>query len=132
MSRKNEQKKRILRIFTLISAIAFLGSTGFNLIRMITNPAQSIQVSTQAEDLAQQLQAQAQGYELVLQREPKNQTALQGLVEIRLQMNDFDRIIKPLEMLVRVSPEQEQYQILLATMKKQVEQKKNGKQFNYN
>ena len=127
MSKKSERKKQILRIFTAISAIAFLGSTGFGLIRMITNPVQSTQVSTQAEDLTQQLQAQARGYEMVLQREPENQTALQGLVEIRLQMNDFERILEPLETLVRLHPE-EQYQTLLAKIKQQVEQEGNGKQ----
>lgn len=109
MSKKNERKKRILRIFTAISTIAFLGSSGYGLIRMLTNPAQSTQVSTQAEDLTQQFQAQARGYERVLQREPENQIALQGLVEIRLQMKDFERTIEPLERLIKLNPEQEQY-----------------------
>lgn len=95
---------------------------------MFANPAQSTQISTQAEDLTQQLQAQARGYETVLQREPENLTALQGLVEIRLQMKDFERTIEPLETLVRLSPEQEQYKTLLATIKQQVEQEGNGKQ----
>ena len=95
---------------------------------MLIDPAQSTQVSTQAEDLTQQLQAQARGYESLLQREPENQTALQGLVEIRLQMNDFERIVEPLETLVRLNPQQEQYKTLLATVKQQVEQKDNGKQ----
>ena len=121
MSQKNERKKRIIRIVTLISAIAFLGSSGFGLIRMLINPAKSTQVSTQAE-LKQQLQAQARGYEMVLQREPENQTALQGLVEIRLQMNDFKRTIEPLETLVGLNPEQEQYKTLLATIKQQVKE----------
>ena len=40
------QKERILRIFTGISAIAFLGSTAFGFIRMLANPAQQTQVST--------------------------------------------------------------------------------------
>ena len=128
MSKKEARKKRIIRIFTLILAIAFLGSAGFGLIRMLTNPAQSTQVSTEAEDLTQQLQAQARGYEMVLQREPENQIALQGLVEIRLQMNDFERIVEPLETLVRLNPELEQYETLLATIKQQVEQKKDGEQ----
>lgn len=95
---------------------------------MLTNPAQSTQVSTPSEDMAQQLQAQAQGYEMVLQREPKNQIALQGLVEIRLQMNDFERIVEPLETLIRLNPEQEQYKTLLATIRQQVEQEGDGKQ----
>jgi cytochrome c-type biogenesis protein CcmH/NrfG len=127
MSKKNERKKRILRIFTAISAIAFLGSAGFGFIRMLTNPAQSTQVSTQAEDLTQQLQAQARGYEMVLQREPENQIALQGLVEIRLQMKDFEGTIEPLKTLIRLNPEQEQYKTLLATVKQQVEQQGDGK-----
>ena len=121
--KKKEQEKRILRIFTLISTVAFLGSAGFNLIRMLTNPAQSTQVSTQAEDLTQQLQAQSRGYEMVLQREPENQSALQGLVEIRLQMKDFEGTIEPLETLVRLNPQQEQYKTLLTTM----EQEEDGK-----
>lgn len=112
-------KKRIVSIFTGISAIAFLGSSGFNLIRMLTNPAQSTQVSAQAEDLTQQLQAQARGYEMVLQREPENQIALQGLVEIRLQMKDFEGTIEPLKTLIRLNPEQEQYKTLLATVKQE-------------
>ena len=127
MPRKSERKKRILRIFTLISAIAFLGSAGFGFIRMLTNPAQSTQVFTPSEGLTQQLQAQARGYEMVLQREPKNQIALQGLVEIRLQMNDFERIVEPLETLIRLNPEQEQYKALLATIRQEVEQEGNDK-----
>lgn len=127
MSKKNERKKRILRIFTAISAIAFLGSAGFGFIRMLTNPAQSTQVSTQAEDLTQQLQAQARGYEMVLQREPENQIALQGLVEIRLQMKDFEGTIEPLKTLVKLNPQQDQYKTLLATVKQQVEQEGDGK-----
>jgi cytochrome c-type biogenesis protein CcmH/NrfG len=127
MSKKNERKKRILRIFTAISAIAFLGSAGFGFIRMLTNPAQSTQVSTQAEDLTQQLQAQARGYEMVLQREPENQIALQGLVEIRLQMKDFEGTIEPLKTLVKLNPQQDQYKTLLATVKQQVDGKKDDK-----
>lgn len=130
MSKKEERKKRILRIFTLVSAVAFLGSSGYGLIRMLTNPAQSTQVSTQAEDLTQQLQAQARGYETVLQREPENQIALEGLVEIRLQMNDFERIVEPLETLVKLHPEQEQYKTLLASIKQRIEQEVDGKQDN--
>ena len=122
MPKKEERKKRIIRIVTLISAIGFLGSAGFGFIRMLTSPAQSIQISTEAEDLTQQLEAQARGYEMVLQREPENQIALQGLVEIRLQMEDFERIVEPLETLVMLNPEQEQYETLLATIKQQVEQ----------
>lgn len=97
---------------------------------MLNSPAQSTQISTQAEDLTQQLQAQARGYETVLQREPENLTALEGLVEIRLQLEDFERTVEPLETLVRLHPEQEQYKTLLAKIKQQVEQEGDSKKDN--
>jgi hypothetical protein len=34
------------------------------------------------------LAAQERGYQTVLQREPQNQTALEGLTNVRLQMNN--------------------------------------------
>ena len=42
-------------------------------------------------------------------------------------MNDFERIVEPLETLIMLNPEQEQYKTLLATIKQQVEQEGDGK-----
>lgn len=63
------------------------------------------------------LEAQARGYELVLQREPENQTALRGLLEVRLELVDIKGTIPPLEKLTQLNPEETNYAVLLAQAK---------------
>lgn len=67
----------------------------------------------------EELEAQARGYELVLQREPDNETALQGLLEVKLKLQDLPGAINVLEKLVRLKPEQTNYAVLLAQAKEQ-------------
>ncbi len=66
------------------------------------------------------LEAEASGYQKVLSREPNNNTALQGLLKIRLQQKDIPGAISPLEQLAKLHPEQTEYTILLAQAKQQV------------
>lgn len=49
--------------------------------------------------------AEAKEYELVLQREPNNRTALQGLVTARIRQGDLDGAIAPLEKLRALDPQ---------------------------
>lgn len=77
-------------------------------------PTQTAGVANQAE-----LEAQAKGYELVLQREPQNQTALRGLLEARLKMRDIKGAIAPLDKLAKLNPDQTEYAVLLAQAKQQ-------------
>lgn len=67
------------------------------------------------------LENQALGYQLVLEREPDNVNALQGLLEIRLQQQNLTAAIAPLERLGQLNPAQVQYRILLAQAKSQLE-----------
>ena len=106
-------KKPLQRILIIASAISFFGSTGYTLAQMFNGGFQSPEETTELASLEQQLQEQARGYELVLQREPENSVALQGLVDARLQMNDWQGAIAPLEKLVKLQPQQVEYQALL-------------------
>ncbi|MBW4620084.1 MAG: tetratricopeptide repeat protein [Cyanosarcina radialis HA8281-LM2] len=115
-------QKPIYKVFMLISGFAFLGSTLFGAIGLFTNPpnqATDATAATQSQDARQQLQKQAQGYEAVLQREPNNQVALQGLADARLQMNDLKGAIGPLEKLVKLNPDRDDFKTLLAQVKQQ-------------
>nr|WP_228034984.1 tetratricopeptide repeat protein [Oculatella sp. LEGE 06141] len=64
-----------------------------------------------------ELEAQARGYEAVLQREPENQTALRGLLDARLELGDLQGVTAPLEKLAGLNPDQPDYAILLAQVR---------------
>lgn len=116
MSKKNPFK----RVFILVAVAAFFGSTGYGFLSSIRGALQSEQAETsEAASAEQQLQQQERGFELVVAREPENETALQGLVQTRLEMNDLEGAIGPLEKLVELNPEQAEYKVLLATLKQQ-------------
>jgi tetratricopeptide (TPR) repeat protein len=72
-------------------------------------------------DISEKLASEALGYELVLEREPTNQNALQGLVEVRLRQGDLQAAINPLEQLAQLNPQQSAYMLLLAQAKQQIE-----------
>ena len=67
------------------------------------------------------LEAEALGYELVLEREPDNINALQGLLENRLRQSNLNDAIAPLERLSQLIPEQIEYTLLLAQTKQQLQ-----------
>ncbi|NJN31437.1 MAG: tetratricopeptide repeat protein [Synechococcales cyanobacterium RM1_1_8] len=67
----------------------------------------------------QLLRDQAKGFELVLQREPGNQTALRSLMDIRLQLGEIDAVIPHLEKFAELNQDNGDYTILLAQVKQQ-------------
>ena len=114
-------RTRLKQIVTLVSIVAFFGSTAYGAIGSISS---SLKQPTEDATTAQasresQLQAQARGYELVLKREPENQVALRGVVEVRLQMKNPKAAIAPLQKLVQLNPGKQEYKMLLAQVKQQ-------------
>jgi cytochrome c-type biogenesis protein CcmH/NrfG len=119
------RKKTFIRILTILSAVSFLGSTGFALVQMLTDSAEPPQAATENQSqINDPLQQQERGYELVLAREPENQTALEGLAETRLQRKNFQGAIEPVETLIKLYPEKEEYKTLLASIQQDIEQNK--------
>ena len=78
------------------------------------------EVITLSQQELTKLEAEASGYQKVLEREPNNDTALNGLLKIRLQQKDLEGAIAPLSKLAQIHPEQTEYNILLAQAKQQV------------
>jgi len=64
-----------------------------------------------------ELEAEANGYQKVLLREPNNETALRELLNIRLQQQDLQKAIAPLETLSKIHPNQPEYGVLLGQTK---------------
>lgn len=115
-------QRPIQRFLIILSGVAFAGSTilgiGSLYINAFQEPKDTTPTATTSQEV--QLKAQVQGYDLVLQREPNNQLALQGLVQARLQMKDFQGAVEPMEKLVKLNPDRADYKALLAQIEQQV------------
>jgi cytochrome c-type biogenesis protein CcmH/NrfG len=114
--------KPIKRILTIVSGLAFAASSVFGMVELFIHPSQESKANplSAVASKDEQLKQQAKGYELVLQREPENQIALQGLVQARLQMNDLQGAVAPMEKLVKLNPNNPQYNALLAGIKQRM------------
>jgi predicted Zn-dependent protease len=119
-------KSKLTQVFIIGSGIAFLASSVAGIGGLI---ASSFNKPAAKENSAQsqnaQLQAEEKGFLGVLQREPNNQTALRGLVGIRLRQGDVPGTKTALERLVKLNPDNKQYKELLAAINKQVAETKN-------
>jgi len=111
----------IINVVLVLALLAFVGFSVLPLLGSILGEDRSLAVATttpnSAADQQEKLRDQAKGYELVLQREPDNRTALQGLYEARLKLGDLQGAIAPLEKFAQLNPEQTEYAVLLAQAK---------------
>ena len=109
-----------IMLFSLItvSALPLVGSVVEG-TKFDRSPNSEVVVLSQQE-LAK-LEAEASGYQKVLEREPDNNTALTGLLRIKLQQKDIPGAIAPLEKLAKLNPGQTEYGVLLAQAKQQIE-----------
>lgn len=115
------KNKPLQRLLITIFGLAFLGSTVFFMLGSILNSnSTSSDITPTAPSPESQLLLQARGYEKVLEREPENITALSGLVRTRLELQDLEGAIIPLEKLIELNPQQEELTILLETIKEEL------------
>ncbi|WP_196219677.1 tetratricopeptide repeat protein [Microcystis aeruginosa] len=61
---------------------------------------------------------QKQEYEIILEREPDNQIALQGLLGVQIEMQDFQGASTTLEKLIALNPEETAYQAMYQSIKR--------------
>ncbi|WP_322744617.1 tetratricopeptide repeat protein [[Phormidium] sp. LEGE 05292] len=106
--------------FVIPTIMPFLGGRPSQEASSARTPA-SVQTPAGKQE---ELQAQAKGYQLVLQREPDNETALKGLLFTQLELvrqgvADVNTTIEPLEKLAKLKPENTEYAVLLAQAKQQ-------------
>ncbi|BAZ41961.1 hypothetical protein NIES4101_79290 [Calothrix sp. NIES-4101] len=112
---RNKKTKRLRNIVTAVSILSFFGSSSFAVIGALQQAHQNI---AQVDNANLALQNQVQSYELVLQREPGNRLALEGLVNTRLQMNDTNGAIESLEKLTKLYPQEQAYKLQIEQLKK--------------
>jgi cytochrome c-type biogenesis protein CcmH/NrfG len=112
---------KLTKAFVLVSGMAFLSSSLLGLSGLVGS---SLNKPAARENTAQsqnaQFQAEEKGFLAVLKREPNNQTALRGLVEIRMRTGDAPGTKAALEQLVKLNPTNQQYKEFLAVLNKQI------------
>ncbi len=109
-------------VINLVVAVSLLALTGFSLFplfNLVLDGGAAVATETNNLSAAQtsQIQAQAQGYTQVLQREPENQVALKGLLDARLRLGDVKGSLLPLEKIAALNPQIADYTVLLAQTK---------------
>lgn len=128
MSKKKKpepKSKQIKRIVTLVLGLGFAGST--LAIALASAFSQNHSTASYSEDanspsIEEQIKMQTDGYTKVLEREPKNQTAIQGLMQIaqlHLQTGNTKEAIPVLAKIVKYSPEQTEVAQILAGLREQ-------------
>jgi tetratricopeptide (TPR) repeat protein len=129
----------IVQVILGLAVLAFVGVSVLPIIGAFDNPPPSNQNtastrgSSSSSDQKSKLEDEVRGYELVLQREPENQTALKGLLQARLQLlsvkqGNIQGVIEPLEKLAKLNPDKSEYGVLLAQAKQQIGDKEGAAQ----
>ncbi|MEA5578508.1 tetratricopeptide repeat protein [Anabaena sp. UHCC 0451] len=127
LEKRRQQIARKQRIVTYISLFGFGGSILFGGFNTVKQAWERPEPSVAVQSAETELQKQVKGYELVLQREPNNQVALEKLSIIRLKSGDNQGAIPTvsyanalMERLVKLHPDRQDYQTVLADVKKKV------------
>lgn len=124
-----KSRKSWLSLILVLIILAFVGVSMLPLLsaflkdnRQPTTAKTTSTTTVQRLSTAEQneLESRANGYELVLQREPENTSALRGLVEVRLEQGDLESALDPLAKLAQLNPQQPDYAVLLAEGRQQV------------
>ena len=107
------------RKFTLIAGAIFAVGMGQSLLAVFTTPNQ--QSSAEAIDQVPQEEVDLEaGYKIVLEREPENQTALQGLIQVQLANQKLAEAKPYIETLIDLNPDDDGLTALLDEVNQQL------------
>lgn len=116
-SRQENARMTFRQVFHLLMAMTFVGTLASALVPLyfgsepqFVNPETAEAPDLTVEDVLRQ---QERGFARVLEREPNNPVALEGLAMTRLELGDAAGAIAPLEHLVQDFPDRADYHQML-------------------
>ena len=121
----DKRNRWLINIILILAVLAFVGFSALPIFsawfeNRQTSATESYANGTGNEGVQSELQAQVTGYQAVLAREPNNETALLGLLQAQLQLNDIEGAVAPLETLAELNPEEARYTVLLGQARQQL------------
>ena len=110
------------RVFVIISGLFFLFSMSSVVLSMLAGGGRQNQPQVEAPEtiINEQLEKQALGYEKVLEKEPNNKYALDGLINTRLEMNDIQGLEKQIASLKELHPEETVFEEVMSEINDQL------------
>lgn len=120
-----DKRRGVVGVILVLSLIAFVGFSMAPLLGGLfrNDSSESAGNQTAVSNISgaqlKDLEDQARGYQLVLQREPDNETALRGFLQAKFELISQDQgqvadVVEPLQRLAQLHPETPEYGILLA------------------
>ena len=121
---KQKKQKFWTKVILFIGAGSFAGTAMVpvigGIIDSVRQPTNEVARNPQADQEAQ-LKQQEAGFLAVLEREPDNTNALQGLVQARLALGDLEGARPYLQQLVELYPDEQVLKDLLAQVDQALE-----------
>ncbi len=121
---ETSRQSPLQRILIIVSGVAFLGTMAIPMFGMFegkSNPSQTASTgSPAAKSPEAQIEEIEKGYEKVLEREPNNVTALQGLAQARLKRGDLKGGLVPLKKLQAMFPQEKELAKLVVAIETQL------------
>ena len=122
-------KKIFQQIFIILAGGAFIIFSIAGILNMVVSDNSSSNSNLEQQTSQQeQLLQQAQGYELVLAKEPENPFALENLLAVYLQLGNLQKALPLAEKLVSLRPQDVRYQETLAAIKQGIVQQSQQQQ----
>jgi tetratricopeptide (TPR) repeat protein len=107
-------KQWAINIVLIIVTLSFLGISIAPLLGGILAPQQPAAKAPSQGSEKDRIKIQIEGFEAVLKSEPKNRTALEGLINLRLALGEVKATVEPLQLLADSYPEITGYRLVLA------------------
>lgn len=120
MKVSQSKRSRWLSVGVILMLLALISFSMLPLVTSLIQSGKQASISGISQNQLNLLEREALGYQIALEREPDNQNALRGLLEIRLRQGNLQAALNPLEKLAQLNPEQLDYSLLLAQARQQV------------